>query len=634
MRIFWLISFSLFFCCSFCQNSWLSVYKQKYPTAEAVMLENRQTVKITLNQGGPLVQCFDSVVIGFMSSQISRARKYQVYHSYVSSVEDLNAYTEVLSKDKPVRIKVNKFERSTNPDRNVFYDDAEEISFTFPAVSEGVESYVTYKEDIRDPFYIPSYYFGSYMPVAKSVYQVIFPATVKINYRLFNVDTTKVKFTSTTIGKNTVYCWQIDEVNEISREEDGAEEPYYLPHIIVTIDEVNGQKFLSDYNQLAKWCSSFVKGLNTKPGTELLEIVSNVTHGAATDIDKCRKIYKWVQQNINYVAFEDSVYGFRPRQADDVCRKRYGDCKDMASLLYSMCRIAGVKAYYAWIGTNDKPYSHFDIATPELYNHMICIAETGDKKIVLDGTGKYAPFDCPTPFIQNKEALYTNDQGEAVVYKIPIVSAAQNFRSDTVDISLDSSNALSGNLKCTLGGYEKMEYLYAVNYRDINDIRPKLIRLGNDKFKVTAFAEEGLDDNNALEVINARFVLEGYVVKTGEKLYLNLNLNKKRHEQKVSNPMRVIPKLIDYKHTDMLFVRFRMPENYELDFVPTETVYSDSVISYRINYTADKNYITLTSQVEVNSIFLDKSNFNNWNKALSKLSKDVSQNVVLRRVKM
>ncbi|HLP50175.1 MAG TPA: transglutaminase domain-containing protein [Chitinophagales bacterium] len=591
-------------------------------------------MKISLNKGVPAIQCLDSVVIGFMTNHISRARVYQVYQSYISSVEDLSAYSDILKENKPVRVKVERFDRRANLDRSIFYDDTEEISFTFPATAEGVKSYVTYKQNVRDAFFIPPFYFGSYLPVAKSVYQVVLPASVKINYRLFNTDSTKVKFTTTSTGKNTIYKWQMDEVNEIRSEDDGADEAFYQPHVIVTIDEVSGEKFLSDYNQLAKWCSSFVKDLNQKPAQELQGIVSSVTSGATNDIDKCRSIYKWVQQNINYVAFEDSIYGFRPREAADVCHKRYGDCKDMASLIYSMCRMAGIKAYYAWIGTSDKPYSHFDIASPILYNHMICIAEVGDKKIVLDGTGKFSPFDYPTPFIQNKEALYVNDEGKPIIYKLPVVDASQNYRSDSVSITLGSNCSLSGSLKSTLAGYKKMKYLYAVKYNDINNIRLKILGLGNDKFRIDSIAETGLDDNSAREVIDIKFTLDDYVVKAGEKLYLNLNLNKKGHEQKVSNPSRIVPKVMDYKHTDKLFVKFKIPENYELDYLPSGTLYADSIVRYSIHYTADKEYITLTSEIEINSILLSKENFADWNKALSKLSKDVSQNVVLRPSKL
>lgn len=452
--------FTLVFYFATAEDNWLSVYKQKYPGEDAVILQNTQTVIITLNHNKPLVQCLDTAVLGFMSNQVSEARNFQVYHSYLSQIDDLNVYSMVSIKNKPEKIKVDKFDRRSNLSRSIFYDDTEEISFTFAGVNEGAQSFVTYREDIRDPFYIPAFNFSADLPVVKSVYRVSFPPSVKIHYHLFNIDSSKVQFTTSATAKGNIYTWQMEQVSAIHHEENGADEDYYQPHIIITIDEVAGEKFLSDYHQLAKWCSSFVKDLNHKPDAELQAIVTGLTTGVSSPVEKCHKIYEWVQQNITYVAFEDSINGFRPREGADVCRKRYGDCKDMASLLYTMCRTAGINAYYTWIGTNDKPYNHYDIATPILYNHMICLADIDGRKIVLDGTGKFSPFGYPTDFIQNKEAMYIDDDGKPSVYKLPEVDAAVNFRSDSVSLVLDSANTLSGTLKNVLNGYRKADYLY------------------------------------------------------------------------------------------------------------------------------------------------------------------------------
>ena len=58
-----------------------------------------------------------------------------------------------------------------------------------------------------------------------------------------------------------------------------------------------------------------------------------------------------------YVAFEDGMGGFVPREAGLVCSRRFGDCKDMASILTAMNRAAGIPAYFTWLGTRDLPYT-------------------------------------------------------------------------------------------------------------------------------------------------------------------------------------------------------------------------------------------------------------------------------------
>jgi hypothetical protein len=120
---------------------------------------------------------------------------------------------------------------------------------------------------------------------------------------------------------------------------------------------------------------------------------------------KARRIYNWVQKNIKYVAFEQGMEGFVPREANLVCNRRFGDCKDMSSILTVMLNTAGVPAYYTWIGTRHLPYRYAETPLPLVDNHMISTIKLNDKFIFLDGTDNNCVFGMPSEHIQGKEAL-------------------------------------------------------------------------------------------------------------------------------------------------------------------------------------------------------------------------------------
>ena len=121
-------------------------------------------------------------------------------------------------------------------------------------------------------------------------------------------------------------------------------------------------------------------------------------------------IFNWVQDNIRYIAFEDGLGGFIPRDAASVCNKRYGDCKDMANLLFEMLNHAGIEAYRAWIGTRNRPYKYKEVPTPMVDNHMITAVIIDGETIFLDATDSYVPFGLPSAFTQTKEALLGIDE--------------------------------------------------------------------------------------------------------------------------------------------------------------------------------------------------------------------------------
>src|SRR5690606_2607375 len=99
------------------------------------------------------------------------------------------------------------------------------------------------------------------------------------------------------------------------------------------------------------------------------------------------------------------------REAHLVCQRKYGDCKDMASLLVTMCKEAGLKAFYTWIGTRSKPYKYQETPLPVADNHMICTIELDGKFIFLAGTGVNIPFGIPPYNLQGKDALVHIDKG-------------------------------------------------------------------------------------------------------------------------------------------------------------------------------------------------------------------------------
>src|SRR6202012_5439792 len=139
------------------------------------------------------------------------------------------------------------------------------------------------------------------------------------------------------------------------------------------------------------WFYSMVKDVNTSISPEVKKVVDSITAGAKSNIEKVKRIFYWVQDHITYVAYEDSLGGFVPREATLVCSRRFGDCKDMASTLVEMIRAAGLEAHQTWIGTRDIPYSFEDVPSPTSTNHMICTYIENGNYHFLDATGRDSP---------------------------------------------------------------------------------------------------------------------------------------------------------------------------------------------------------------------------------------------------
>lgn len=123
---------------------------------------------------------------------------------------------------------------------------------------------------------------------------------------------------------------------------------------------------------------------------------------------------------MHYVAFEDKLGGFIPREAADICKRKFGDCKDMTSIQVALYRKAGIDAYFTWIGTRHKPYTYEEVPLPITDNHMICTIKLDGKWVFLDGTDPLIPFGIPPQGIQGKEALVGIDANNYKIITVPV----------------------------------------------------------------------------------------------------------------------------------------------------------------------------------------------------------------------
>lgn len=142
-----------------------------------------------------------------------------------------------------------------------------------------------------------------------------------------------------------------------------------------------------------------------------------ITQGKSTAIEKVKAIYYWVQDNVRYIAFEDGLAGFKPEKAQEVLRRKYGDCKGMANLTKELLKASGFDSRLCWIGTHHIAY---DYSTPSLAvdNHMICAVVLNGRRYFLDATEKYIPLNEYAERIQARQVLIEDAFRAHTIYKL------------------------------------------------------------------------------------------------------------------------------------------------------------------------------------------------------------------------
>jgi transglutaminase-like putative cysteine protease len=114
--------------------------------------------------------------------------------------------------------------------------------------------------------------------------------------------------------------------------------------------------------------------------------VSRIAAAFASPADRTVAALRYVQREIRYLSVSIGEGGYVPRPIEDICARRFGDCKDVSRLLTTMLRALGIDAAPALVNT--RVGEALDRAMPGVhwFDHCIVRARLDGKTYWLDGT--------------------------------------------------------------------------------------------------------------------------------------------------------------------------------------------------------------------------------------------------------
>jgi len=614
----------------------LLMFSQNFSKEDYIYLKRHEHIKIDLaNRKFDIAKTISEQAEYLTAKKLYFANESIGFDSF-TSIEDIDAYTILPNSNE--KVEVDYIETKREFDNGIFYSDQETKTFTFPAVTKGAVTNLSYKEILKDPRFLGIFRFGTFVPTKSAKLTIEFPKSVTIGYIDFNTKNVPISFNKEESRKTNIYTWSVNDVDGFQAEDKSESALYYLPHIIVYIKsyEYNGKNYnvLNDVGDLYKWYTSLVEQINGESLSNVYAIADDITKKLITQKEKAEAIFNWVQDNITYVAFEDGLGGFIPRGAASVCDKRYGDCKDMANLLFEMLSHVGIESYRTWIGTRDRPYSYFEVPTPMVDNHMINTVVIDNDTIFLDATDSYVPFGMPSAFTQTKEALLGLNKDS---YKVIIVPT-QDLNTNTLKVESKFS-LKDGTLKALeqrkFTGYEKVDFISDYTYKKDDKTEEEFLNttleLGNNKTKYNNISKENFNNKNTPLIVNYELTIDNYAKSVANKTYINLNIDRILSKSKIDIEDRKYSKKIDHKFKKEYITKFIVPEGFKVNYVPKTLQFDHPEYGYEISYTQNKNEIIQHKTVYVNTLSVQNDDFEAWNGFIKSLTKAYKKSIIIEK---
>ncbi len=608
-------------------------YLLKYENQSEVIVSDESVFKIKINKGKLSIikeDYFESIILNETGI---KNFKEEFYDSELSPVLEYEAYT--ISK-KGKKIKSNLIKEFANDDANIFYDEIKKKEVTFKSLEPGAKKVLKTKIEYRDPNLLSRYIFQKSLPSEKMMFRLEVDNDIEIGYKLFHEEGVDINFRKEEKRKKTIYIWEVYDTEPFKYEMSRPGILYTAPHIAIYIKQYKGadknSNLLGTVDDLFHYYQSFVEGVNSEINEELINIASAVTEPYDTEEEKVKAIYYWVKDNIKYIAYENGYEGFIPREANLVCERKFGDCKDMSSIITAMCSGIGISnVYLTWIGSRVIPYTYSELPTPGVDNHMIAAYINGDEIIFLDATDQKTRYGLPSSFIQGKEALICISKDEYKLHKVPIVSEDDNEVTIKVSAKVDGS-IIKGKGKTTMSGIARSNILARMSTTNdkkrFNSIKGR-VRLGSNKFQLLNPVEQNVEERDSMYIINFDYELDNYLVELDDEIYINMFLRELTLIDEFEDD-RIFPFVFEYKLNYVIQVDLEIPANKEIGSLPEALYIDNGQFIYNGEYNKYDNRVTLDYSIKLREISIDPTHFDAWNKSVKEIKNYMKQTITLK----
>ncbi len=167
-----------------------------------------------------------------------------------------------------------------------------------------------------------------------------------------------------------------------------------------------------------------------------------------------------VHQYVRYTGVEFGQAAIQPRTPRETLTRRYGDCKDQATLLVAMLRAVGIEAHVALLQTGPGYDVRPTLPGLGMFNHAIVFVP-GDSPIWIDPTDQFLPAGTLPSCDQGRWALVANAASKKLV-RTPRAASADNTYTELREIDLNYSGTATVRetltFSCGLAGDSRQSY--------------------------------------------------------------------------------------------------------------------------------------------------------------------------------
>ncbi|XXF79281.1 DUF3857 domain-containing protein [Myxococcaceae bacterium GXIMD 01537] len=384
-------------------------------------------------------------------------------------------------------------DRNINEPWTGMYYDARAKVLSFPALAAGDVLELVYRLDDTAQDNLLSDYWGEVegvqggYPKVRFQYLVDMPAGRPLYWNSRSSPGVK-HATEPLEGNRVLYRWSANNVSKLVPEPGmpGWAEVAAVLHVST----------YKTWEQVGRYYWGLVRDQLT-PNDELRQTVEQVLKGVdrKDELAVVRAIYNFVVTNTRYVALEFGIHGYKPYRVDRVLARRFGDCKDKASLIHSMLKVAGVDSRLVLLRMRNLGAIGEEPASLAAFNHAIVYVPRFE--LYLDGTAEFHGARELPSADRLANVLIVEPDGRSTFLTTPEAKAEDNATKLSMDVALRPDGGADVKGATQVSGQTAPEYRRA--YRAAATRKSTFERAWAQSFPGLTVHEVGLSDTSLLD---------------------------------------------------------------------------------------------------------------------------------------
>ena len=535
-----------------------------------------------------------------------------------SKITSLHAWS-IPPDGKPYEAKERDAVDAANPDVEDAYLMTDELVRVLRIPGAQVGSLVGYEveQEVRPYLVIDTWDIQDTVPVREAHFTLRLPAGW--DYRATWVNGPELAPVGNGKGE---WNWAATGIDPVKVEVDMPPWRGIARRMVVSWFPAGGQdKGLATWADFGSWQYGLTRDRRA-PTPEMQRQVAMLTAGLSTPLAKMRALAAFTQSEIRYVAIELGIGGLQPHAAGEVFSKRYGDCKDKATLLATMLHEVGIEAWNVVINTTR---GSVNAGTPPnlTFNHVITAVRLPDgvddpalqavvhhprfgRILFFDPTDTQTPFGSLRGELQANYGLLVAADGSELL-ALPQMPSASSGVHRVAHMVLEPDGTLHGSVDESRVGDQAMfqRLRLAAATRDVDRTRPVEALAGAAFATYTLGKTEAVNVQDPSRPLEWHFSVEAksYAKNTGGLLLVrprvigSLTSGLLENDEPRRNAIE-----FDGPERDTDEFEIALPPGYEADELPQGASADYGFATYKSSYSVSNHVLHYSRSLEIRQL--------------------------------